>query len=98
MHSGRVWTNYRFVQGPLTGFGFGGGILYQDRRAGNAQNTFELASFTRADAAVSYEAKRWGASLNVKNLFDEYYLEAAITNFALPGAPRSLIASLSFRY
>ncbi len=98
LHSGRVWTNYRFAQGPLTGFGFGGGVLYQDRRAGNAQNTFELPSFTRADAAVSYEAQRWGASLNVKNLFDEYYLESAITNSALPGAPRSLIASLSFRY
>jgi iron complex outermembrane receptor protein len=98
LHSGRVWTNYRFARGPLSGFGFGGGVLRQASRAGDARNTFALPGFTRADAAVSYETRSWGVSINLKNLFDTEYLEAAISNSALPAAPRSVLASLSFRY
>jgi iron complex outermembrane receptor protein len=98
LHSGRIWTNYRFDDGMLAGFGFGAGVLHQGRRAGDARNTFALEAFTRADAAVSYEAESWGVSVNCKNIFDAEYLEAAIANSALPAAPRSVLASVSLRY
>eukprot|EP00659_Diplonema_papillatum_P013800 gene13800-21171_t len=64
----------------------GAGARYVGERAGDAANSFELPSYTVADAFATYDTKIEGQKvkfqLNVKNLFDRtYYTSAVNTQF-----------------
>ncbi|MHC5732847.1 MAG: TonB-dependent receptor domain-containing protein, partial [Nostoc sp.] len=46
-----LWTTYEIQKGDLKGLGFGLGLFYVGRRAGDADNSFELPDYLRTDAA-----------------------------------------------
>ncbi|MBK5011864.1 TonB-dependent receptor [Pseudomonas sp. S60] len=81
----------------------GAGARYVGERPGNATNTFDLPSYTVADAFASYETKldehKVRLQLNVKNLFDKVYYSSAVNQyfFALGDARQvSLSSTLEF--
>jgi iron complex outermembrane recepter protein len=74
-----VWGDYTFKTGPLTGFGFGGGVRYNGHSYADTANTLEVPSFVVADAAVHYEIDNWRLALNVANITDKIYVTGCST-------------------
>ncbi|MHC5721738.1 MAG: TonB-dependent receptor domain-containing protein, partial [Nostoc sp.] len=65
-----LWTTYEIQKGNLKGLGFGLGLFYVGRRAGDADNSFELPDYLRTDAAIYYRKNGFNAGINIRNLFD----------------------------
>lgn len=101
-HSVSVWTTYD-VGGALEGLSMGTGVLYIGERAGNSFGSIELPDYARVDANLSYTFDIGGnplkAQLNLLNLFDEFYYDSGGPFLPIyPGAPRTVSASLSYRF
>ena len=73
-HSASLWTTYEIQSGDLQGLGFGLGVNFVDRRAGDLANSFEVDSYFITNAALSYRRDNWRAALNARNLFDIDYI------------------------
>jgi iron complex outermembrane recepter protein len=99
-HTASLWSTYAIQSGNLQGLGFGTGVFYVGDRAGDFEDTFDLPSYLRTDAAVFYRRNNWRAAINVQNLFDVRYFKA--NNFGRvaiePGAPLSIIGSVSIDF
>ena len=95
-----MWSTYQFQGGPLRGFGFGGGITYVGERFGDITNTYKVGAYARLDAALFYEIDpTWRLAVNGRNLSDRRYIEQPFNPFNnLPGAPLTVLASLTARY
>ncbi|MGD1951889.1 MAG: TonB-dependent siderophore receptor [Leptolyngbyaceae cyanobacterium] len=98
-HALNLWTTYKIQQGDLQGLGFGLGFNYIDDRPGDLENTFEIPSYFRTDAAVFYERDQFRASLNFRNLFDiDYFASARSAVRVDPGIPFSVQGRVSWRF
>ncbi|MFP3493984.1 TonB-dependent receptor [Pseudomonas sp. SIMBA_059] len=81
----------------------GAGARYVGERAGDAANSFELPSYTVADAFATYDTKIDGQKvkfqLNVKNLFDRtYYTSSVNTQFVSIGDTRQVSVSSTLTF
>lgn len=76
-NSFNLWTTYEIQRGPWKGFGGGVGFFFVGERQGDLENTFQLPSYFRTDAAIFYRRNRLRVGLNIRNLFDVEYFEAA---------------------
>ena len=74
-HAFNVWTTYQIQKGDLQGLGFGLGLFFVGSRAGDLDNTYDVPSYLRTDAAIFYNRERFRIGLNFKNLFDVEYFE-----------------------
>lgn len=99
-HTGSFWTTYEIQEGDLQGLGFGIGLFLVGERAGDFEDTFDLPSYLRTDAAVFYQRDRWRAAVNIQNLFDiDYFISNNFGRVAIePGAPLSVIGSVSVEF
>jgi iron complex outermembrane receptor protein len=99
-NSASLWTTYEVQKGGLKGLGFGVGLRYVGERQGDLENSFELPSYLRTDAAIYYKRNNFRAALNVSNLFDTEYFEAAQYGRAgiFPGAPLTLIGTIGLEF
>ena len=71
----------------------------QNDRPGDLENTFEIPSYFRTDAAVFYERDQFRASLNFRNLFDiDYFASARSAVRVDPGIPFSVQGRVSWRF
>jgi iron complex outermembrane receptor protein len=95
-----LWSTYEIQNGDLQGLGFGLGLFYIDERAGDFEDTFDLPSYLRTDAAVFYRRNNWRAAINIQNLFDvEYFRSNNFGRVAIePGAPFTIIGSLAVEF
>ncbi|PSB68251.1 TonB-dependent siderophore receptor, partial [filamentous cyanobacterium CCP1] len=95
-----LWTTYEIQNGDLQGLGFGLGLFYIDERAGDFEDTFDLPSYLRTDAAVFYRRNNWRAAVNIQNLFDvEYFRSNNFGRVAIePGAPFTIVGSLAVEF
>jgi iron complex outermembrane recepter protein len=95
-----LWTTYEIQTGTLQGLGVGIGVFYVDNRFGDFDNTYELPSFIRTDAAVYYRRDNWRAALNIKNLFDERYFAGADfgTTTVRPGESFTIVGSIAVEF
>ncbi|AFY87401.1 TonB-dependent receptor [Chroococcidiopsis thermalis] len=95
-----LWTTYRIQSGDLQGLGFGIGLFHADEKPGDDENTYELPSYVRTDAAIFYRRNNWQAAINFRNLFDVKYYESV--NFGRgaiqPGTPFTVIGSFSVEF
>jgi len=108
LHSANLWTSYDFQPGSsLRGFGIGAGLFGASDKLGDNAGTFELDGFVVADAAIWYRRtlKAGGreqhlkAQVNVQNLFDKDYFESSNgTASVFPGAPRTVIGTISLEF
>ncbi|QHS60451.1 TonB-dependent receptor [Chitinophaga agri] len=93
-HVTNAWLSYRLGKGPLTGFGASAGIQWQaERVAGTAAAPYEIPSYFRTDAGLSWSKGKYGISLLVNNLLDNRKLmtAASMTNVANVGTYYSYI-------
>lgn len=101
-HSASLWTTYDF-SGSLKGASIGLGAQHIGRRAGNTDNSIFLPAYTRVDANLTYTFDAgFGplrTQLNALNLFDTFYYDSGGAFLPLyPGSPRTVTASLSWRF
>lgn len=101
--SGSLWSACEISIGGLKGFRFGAGLYARSENyADSADNDLRLPAYATVNVMLGYE-RRLGASqlslqLNVDNLLDETYFEAASTAGAHYGPPRTLIGVLRFEF
>ncbi len=95
-----LWTTYELQNGDLQGLGFGLGFYYVDSRLGDLDNSFQLPSYVRTDAAIFYRRDNWRTGINVQNLFDVGYFATSEIgrNTVIPGAPITVIGSFSIEF
>lgn len=56
--------------------------------------------YTRWDALVAYEEKKWAVRLNIKNVFDKVYYDSIYDNgpFTVPGNRRAAVLTTEFKF
>lgn len=90
-HRFTLWTNYRFEEGPLKGFRFGGGVIWADgpiQQFGTSANQFVVEDgYTVIDLFARYTTRMWDRNvtfgINVDNANDEFFVRSrAATNEA----------------
>lgn len=83
----------------MQGLGFGLGLLYLGERPGDLENTFNIPSYLRTDAAIYYQRERLRLAVNVRNLFDiEYFASAGGRNNVYYGDPLTTQGSISWQF
>ena len=94
-----LWTTYEIQRGSLQGLGFGAGLFFVGERQGDLDNSFELPSYTRTDAAIFYERGKYRTALNFRNLFDIDYFESSQSDLQVfPGEPFTVLGSVSVEF
>ncbi|MHA6159627.1 TonB-dependent receptor [Pseudomonas sichuanensis] len=76
------------------------GANYVDDRYTALDNKVVMPAYTTFDAALLYSVQHWDAALRLKNAFDrDYYASAhGSVDLATPGAPRTLEASVNYKF
>jgi iron complex outermembrane recepter protein len=98
-NSFNLWTTYQIQQGNLQGLGLGLGLFYVGDRAGTLENTYDLPSYLRTDAAIFYNKDKFRVALNFKNLFDIDYFEfASNSSRASYGQPFTVQGTISVQF
>ncbi|MFN6534904.1 MAG: TonB-dependent siderophore receptor [Nostoc sp. EkiNYC01] len=98
-HSFNLWTTYEIQQGELQGLGAGIGLFFVGDRAGDLDNTYDVPSYVRTDAAIFYNRDRFRVALNFKNLFDVDYFESALSSSRVYyGQPFTVQGTISWRF
>lgn len=104
--SGSLWLKYTVQDGLLRGFGMGVGMFAASDRAGDNDDSFNIAGYTRFDAAIYYR-KEFSSGplsaiygrLNFINLFDREYYESSFANSRVfPGQPFTIYATVGFEF
>jgi iron complex outermembrane receptor protein len=100
LNKASLWTTYELQHGDLKGLGFGMGLFYVDARQGDLENSFELPSYLRTDAAIYYRQNNWRAAINFQNVFNVRYFESTDLGRAtvIPGAPFAVIGSFAIQF
>ncbi|WP_076857892.1 TonB-dependent siderophore receptor [Bradyrhizobium mercantei] len=95
-----IWTDYTFREGPLAGFGLGGGVRYVGASFADQANTAPVPSFVLGDLALHYEwDNHWRAALNVVNVTDKIYVASCATiSSCYYGDRRRITASLAYKW
>ncbi|PKV76313.1 TonB-dependent receptor [Pontibacter ramchanderi] len=94
-----LWTTYELQDGLLKGLGIGGGFTYVEDRPVDDANSFMLPGYTRYDATMFYNSKRFHAALNVKNLTNvKYYEGSQSVTVIMPGAPTTVQGTVGVRF
>ncbi|MDT6964748.1 TonB-dependent siderophore receptor [Cupriavidus sp. SZY C1] len=95
-HSGNVWLTKDLGHG----FGLGGGLNLVGARQADPANTVTLPGYVTADMVAWYRRGKFEAQLNLYNIFNQGYIvsgHGSSPNLNLPGAPRSVMATLRYR-
>ncbi|WP_238122000.1 MULTISPECIES: TonB-dependent siderophore receptor [unclassified Xanthobacter] len=108
-----LWADYTLRDGPLQGFGIGGGVRYVGSSVGGyvpavtnpSAVPFEVPAYTLVDAMMKYDLKGLsprftGAELqvNASNIFDATYYTCQAYNFCNYGKARTVLATLRYRW
>ncbi|MHB0768107.1 TonB-dependent siderophore receptor [Bradyrhizobium sp. 5.13L] len=93
------WADYTFRDGPLAGFGFGGGVRYIGSSWADTANTLEVPAVVLGDLALHYEWQNWRTALNVINVADKMYVAScASASSCFYGDRRRVTASVSYKW
>lgn len=93
------WADYTFKDGPLAGFGFGGGVRYVGSSWADAANTLEVPAVVLGDLAVHYEWQNWRTAINVINVTDKIYVASCASDTScFYGDRRRVTASVSYKW
>jgi iron complex outermembrane receptor protein len=105
-HQGSAWADYTFQDGPVAGFGLGGGVRVVGSNYGDLGNSLKAPSYTLIDAAFHYDLGKAHESLkgarlavNINNLFDRQYVTTCFdSNACFYGNRQTVLASLRYNW
>ena len=100
-HTANVFTTYKLNNPTFSNVYIGAGAEYLGKKTVSARglNDITIKAHTIYNASISYKKASWEANLSVKNLFNKEYVRAASTNIGVAeGSPRTLNASLSYKF
>ncbi|MEH2081816.1 MAG: TonB-dependent siderophore receptor [Nostoc sp.] len=98
-HALNLWTTYEIQSGSLKGLGFGVGAFYYGDQEADINNTVELPSYIRTDAAIYYKRDNYQAAINIRNLFDsDYFVSAQNLNRIIPGDPLTIQGTITWQF
>ena len=91
-----LWNRYDVTKE----FGVGVGVIARSKSYASISNSVKLPGYTRVDAALFYQlANGLEAQLNAENLFGAHYFPTASNdNNIAPGAPRTIKATIGYRF
>jgi catecholate siderophore receptor len=95
-HSFSLWNRYDFT--PSIGAGLG--LIARSKSYASISNAVKLPGYARVDAALFYKTP-WGieTQVNVENLLGAHYFPTAnADNNIAPGAPRTIKATVGYRF
>lgn len=105
-----LWADYTFHETALSGLTFGAGARYVGATSSfyasgpQVNDTFNVPSYTVADAMAKYDLARFGLpgssiAVNVNNLFNREYVSSCYRDYACYwGAERQVVATATFRF
>ena len=95
-HSFSLWNRYDVTKQ----LGVGVGVIARSRSYATISNAVKLPGYTRVDAAVFYKLPfGLDVQVNAENLFGAHYFPTAnADNNITPGAPRTVKATLGYRF
>lgn len=77
-----VFSSYEFQNGPLTGFGFGAGVVHKSGRQSFASDlryadgsvvVIDYGAYTEVDLRLFYRSEHWRLDAGISNLLNEKY-------------------------
>lgn len=89
-----LWTTWRFTPE----WELGGGLVYTSERMLNNANTSVVSGYTRYDMTLAWHQKDYEVRLNVFNLTDKDYYDAAAANRAVPAQGRTALVSATYHF
>lgn len=93
-----VWLRYD-LSGWVQGLGIGAGARHIGEQAGDAQNSFDVPSYTLFDAGLYYNTASWRFALNARNLANKQYIAGcASINQCYPGDPRTVMLTANYSF
>ena len=95
-HSFSLWNRYDFTKT----IGAGIGVIARSKSYASISNAVKLPGYARVDAALYYQLPGGiEAQINVENLLGAHYFPTANSdNNISPGAPRTVKASVGYRF
>ena len=95
-HSFSLWNRYDFTKQ----LGVGLGVIARSKSYASISNAVKLPGYTRVDAALFYQLPNGlEAQLNAENCFGAHYFPTASNdNNIAPGAPRTIKATIGYRF
>lgn len=86
-----LYGDHSWAAGALSGLTLSGSATYTGKRSGEVNNTFQLPSYWRLDASISYTLTgSIDVGASVENIADETFYDYAYSEFEVwPGAPRT---------
>lgn len=69
IHTASLWLDYGVQDGPLAGFGVGGGLRFVGKTTNNSSNV-TTAAYVMDEMMLRYSTEAWRLSVNVRNLLD----------------------------
>jgi catecholate siderophore receptor len=95
-HSFSLWNRYDFAHGV----GVGLGVIARTKSYASISNAVKLPGYARVDAALFYTLPRGiETQVNIENLFGAHYFPSSNgDNNIAPGAPRSIKATVGYRF
>ena len=95
-HSFSLWNRYDVTKT----FGAGLGLIARSKSFTTISNAISLPGYARLDAALFYKLPHGiNAQLNVENLLGAHYFPTAnADNNIIPGAPRTVKATIGYRF
>ncbi|GAB3563854.1 TonB-dependent siderophore receptor [Spirosoma luteolum] len=101
-HSGNLWTRYNFTpNSALSDLGIGLGMQYSGSKIPWFSRAFEVPAYTLFDMALYYTPAKSNVqvALNINNLTNRTHWVGAQNYLRLfPGAPRSTMLTLTYRF
>ncbi|HUQ50532.1 MAG TPA: TonB-dependent siderophore receptor [Terriglobales bacterium] len=95
LNSMNLWSTYAYK----SGFGFGGGLVYNDDRFTGNDNIVTLPGYVRLDATAFLKKRHYDVVLNLRNVGNAKYHESAHNNAQIfPGSPVNGTLTLRYRW
>ncbi len=100
-----LWADYTFQNGPVAGFGLGGGVRYVGESFATNANTLVVPDYTVFDATVHYDFGKLNPDLkgvrlavNANNLLDRQYVSTCGALGCRWALGRTVLATMSYRW
>jgi catecholate siderophore receptor len=95
LHNTSLWTSYDF----RNGFGVAAGMVGKSAQFAAQDNLARLPGYVRVDASAFYRTGRYDVQVNLQNIGDRRFYDAAQSDYQIyPAAPISGSATIRYRF